>query len=412
MRIFDINAYYLAYITYRDVGVLGLKDYYFDSVEEALKTLRSIGCPSVIIQTCNRVEIYTYNLNPISALKMAGINRNFTAKAHIVRGVDVLKHLMRVICGLDSLAIGEHQVAGQVRKFYTLARSLKCVNPQLQQLFDEALRACKRVRESLPSSIMLDYISLTVNTISKYVKTGKILIIGTGDAAKEILEKLITKSKNYNIVIAGRHAEKVHKLASHYNVQGVLLKDVEKVVKNVDAIVTAISTVQEVITCDMISNVGSKPKVIIDLGVPPNVDSKIKELGIPLYTMEELSKILEDLRKSVKDYVKLAEKLIDEEVRKYIKKSRLKAVEDVISEMYRRAEEIRREELEEALNKLMPCVNHNRERVEEVLSSFSWSLIKKLYHHYVDSLRQLALNDKLDHETFNVILKLFNPSRR
>ncbi|MDA0233203.1 MAG: glutamyl-tRNA reductase, partial [Chloroflexi bacterium] len=85
----------------------------------------------VILSTCNRTEIIGASADPETGLgqltDFLGIlaeraGRSVTPPPalngsvyHIV-GDDVIRHLFRVTAGLDSLAIGEAQVAGQVSR--------------------------------------------------------------------------------------------------------------------------------------------------------------------------------------------------------------------------------------------------------------------------------------------------------
>lgn len=401
----DVNAYRLALVTYEDVGVLGLEEYYFKDVREALVKLKELGCPSVIVQTCNRVEVYSYGCEPARALASAGVNAGFTSRARGLRGVDVVRHLMRLVCGLESLALGEHQVAGQVRRFYSMSRELGCASSELQHLFDEALKVCKKVRSLFPSLQVPDYFSLTVSILDKHLGSGTVLILGTGDAAKELVSRIAAKRKTYTMIVVGRSRTKAADVAGRYGARWALLSDLESVIGEADAVVSAVSAPGHVLTREMVARSGRRIKVVVDLGVPPNVDPGVAKLGVALYTMEDLSRLIEERRERLKDYAERASKMVEEEVLRFAAKLRLRRLEAAISEVYRRAEEIRRRELEEAIAKLAPYVK-SEERVREILASFSRSLVKKLYHDHVSSLRKLVLSGELGDEEVESVVKI------
>ena len=57
-----------------------------------------------------------------------------------------VKHLFRVVASLDSLIVGEQQIAGQVKRAYELARDQGTAGPLLHALFQHARVVARRVR--------------------------------------------------------------------------------------------------------------------------------------------------------------------------------------------------------------------------------------------------------------------------
>ncbi|MER5784555.1 glutamyl-tRNA reductase [Streptomyces mobaraensis] len=109
---------------------------------------------SVVLATCNRVEIYAESDRPDRAADEAvrALAETTGAPAADVRpllythrGPDAVAHLFRVVSGLDSMALGEPQIRGQVRAAYRLATDHGTAGPVLHDLFQHALRTGKRV---------------------------------------------------------------------------------------------------------------------------------------------------------------------------------------------------------------------------------------------------------------------------
>ena len=87
--------------------------------------LDAVG-PSVLLQTCNRVELYYGDGDVPDA---------------------VARHLFRVVCGLESAIIGERAIQGQVKEAYVTARdSGNKLSAGLHKLFECALQIGKKVR--------------------------------------------------------------------------------------------------------------------------------------------------------------------------------------------------------------------------------------------------------------------------
>src|SRR4051794_1298325 len=91
---------------------------------EVLADLHQIAADAIVLSTCNRVEIYVLveeaaegaqrvveYLATRSGLSVGAI-RTATRERH---GIDAVRHLCRVATGLESMIIGEPEIAGQVR---------------------------------------------------------------------------------------------------------------------------------------------------------------------------------------------------------------------------------------------------------------------------------------------------------
>src|SRR5688572_29515714 len=84
---------------------------------------------ATILSTCNRVEIVTSasDENVVDAIvghvsERAAMTRPEVEKhLYVLRHADVIRHLFRVAAGLDSMIVGEPQIAGQVRQAYQTA---------------------------------------------------------------------------------------------------------------------------------------------------------------------------------------------------------------------------------------------------------------------------------------------------
>src|SRR4051794_17259665 len=134
-----------------------------DRLAQALDLLTTrLDCEAVILSTCNRVELYLGQVldkpasaaNPVTPDAAAAFFAEFhqlppaDVKPHLYvhsQG-DAVHHLFRVAASLDSLIVGEGQIAGQVKKAYELAQEHASAGPLLHTLFRHARQVAKRVR--------------------------------------------------------------------------------------------------------------------------------------------------------------------------------------------------------------------------------------------------------------------------
>ena len=122
-----------------------------------------------------------------------------------------MRHLFRVAASLDSLIVGEGQIAGQVKKAYELATTRGSVGPLLHALFQHARQVAKRVRTETGiarghvsvSSVAVDY----VRQVFDHFGDKTILVIGAGKMGELTLRHL-KELQPQRILVTNRSPEK------------------------------------------------------------------------------------------------------------------------------------------------------------------------------------------------------------
>ena len=115
--------------------------------------------PSVLLSTCNRVEIYAWS--EWGELGAAQLRQALALAAHVplaqlephlvtLTGEDAILHLVRVAAGLDSLVVGEDQIRGQVRAALNAAMAAAPLPPPLTGILERALKAARSIRLESP----------------------------------------------------------------------------------------------------------------------------------------------------------------------------------------------------------------------------------------------------------------------
>ena len=111
-----------------------------------------LGPDTLILSTCNRTEIYIGD----------GVTQSPQALRHLIcealgtergallnhlyskSGVDGIRHLYRVACGLDSAVLGEAQILGQVREAWDVLREMLSHHQFLKELFPVRSKLLRR----------------------------------------------------------------------------------------------------------------------------------------------------------------------------------------------------------------------------------------------------------------------------
>ncbi|HEV2086810.1 MAG TPA: glutamyl-tRNA reductase, partial [Cryptosporangiaceae bacterium] len=109
---------------------------------------------AVVLSTCNRVEVYAAASTFHGALHEIGQVLSARTGVHVAKladhlyvqyADDAVRHLFRVVSGLDSMVVGEAQVLGQLRDAYAAAEAFGGSGPLLHGAMQQALRVGKRV---------------------------------------------------------------------------------------------------------------------------------------------------------------------------------------------------------------------------------------------------------------------------
>ena len=97
-----------------------------------------------------------------------------------------MRHLLSVATGLESMVIGEREISGQVRRAHAEARAAAHLSPQLDRLFQSALRTSRVVASSTGlgtsgRSVVSVALDLADATVTWY--GARVVVIGTGALA-------------------------------------------------------------------------------------------------------------------------------------------------------------------------------------------------------------------------------------
>src|SRR5699024_229481 len=147
----------------------------------------------VVVSTCNRTEIYA----EVSAFHgaVADLTDALTSATGITRedlknhldlnfGEAAVAHVFNVAAGLDSMAVGESQILGQLRASLARAQAGGHVGSHLNALIQQALRTGKRVH----SETAIDEVSRSLvgagldaaQTHLEGISGAHVLVIGAG----------------------------------------------------------------------------------------------------------------------------------------------------------------------------------------------------------------------------------------
>jgi glutamyl-tRNA reductase len=255
---------------------------------------------AVVLATCNRFEAYLELDEPLTAPVEVATEAVFSALAETVgedaaalrssaeihAGSAVAHHLFAVSSGLESLVLGEEEISGQVQRALARARVEGTASSGLERLFQRATRTSREVRAVADlggagrsvARLALDLASTRVPEWS----VARVLVVGTGRYAATTLAALRDRGAlDLRVFSATGRAEQ---FAARYGVRAE--HRLADAIRDADVVITC-TTRYEITPADIPD---SSRRLIVDLGLPRNVDPAVGHLpGVELIDLELLA---------------------------------------------------------------------------------------------------------------------------
>jgi len=280
----------------------------------------------LIINTCNRTEIFGWNNNTEDFINLLckhsnGDVKTFEKYGYIIAGNKAIKHLYTVGTGLDSQILGDFEIIGQIKQSLNRSKRLNLVSGRLERLVNSVIHASKKIKNQTKLSsgatsvayASVQYIIKNVKNISKK----KIVLFGVGKIGRNTCENLLKHTKNEHIVLINRTQEKAEKIAVKFPVLVKPYGELTTEVSNADVLIVATSGSKPTITKDLIFN--SKNLLILDLSIPRNVETQITELNdIKVVHLDELSQITDSTIEKRKKHIPKAKLIINSNFKDYV----------------------------------------------------------------------------------------------
>ena len=408
-------------VTFKNSPIHILEKFAFKDVFDAHQHLLNLADlqECIILQTCNRVEIYGVGINPdydnlINAWSSL-INLpadNVKNNVIITDGEEALKHLVKLTSGLDSLVVGEDQILGQVKRSLEFSRKNGFAGPNLNILFDKTIKIGSRVRTLTGINKGSTSVgSMAVNLAYEYfddIKEKEILLIGSGEGASLIAKAL--KQRNMKFFVTSRTFERARSFADTVAGSPIPFETaLEKINDNIDIVFISTVAPYYLLTYERIANMmknRNKGLMIFDLSNPRTVEDKIATLNnIKLVNINQISEIVEKNVGRRKKEIQSAEKIINDELIAIKEILKRKSSEPAIITIFKNADSIRNKEFKKALSLIGNRVGDDDVKI---LEQFSYALVEGILSTPMNNLRKEFTNNKNENELINLALKLFN----
>jgi len=380
---------------------VALREQFAFSTEElgpALAVLRERFGAAAILSTCNRTEVYLADgsdagpeavVEALAAAKGGYLPEG--APFYHETGIEAASRLFRVAAGIESLVIGEHEILGQVRAAFSAATAAEASNPVLARLFHSAIRAGRRARSETEIGSHGVSVSATAAALSRGtlgdLRRKTVLIVGAGEAAR-LAAAAIAQQGAGRLLVTTRTFDRAQDIAAELGGAAYPFEDLPSMLAEADIVITSTSAPTHVISREDVGRAMAgrreRPLVIVDIAVPRDVEPEAASVdGVRLFDIDDLEAAANSNRETRALEVPAVEAIVAEELARFEGWYEGQQVEPTIASLRRRAEAIRRSEVERTLKRLAALEDGDRERIE----SLTKAIVKRLLHEPVTRLR-------------------------
>ena len=255
----------------------------------------------VILSTCNRTEIITYNIDETQGTAfILDLIQNIKSSSQfdkqqlesvmkVFKNDLAVKHLFKVASSLESIVIGESQILNQVKQAFKLAKKHKMTKQYLHKLFDFTMRCAARVKSH--TDIAKNTVSVASEAVNKAGTVVKLagqtaLVIGSGTIAQLTVKYLLKKKSK--IIVLARDVSKAQALMHDIDqsIKVISLFELKQYINLYPLLFAATSASTALITDELINHQDFN-RFWFDLAVPRNIKMS-NQANISLFTIDDL----------------------------------------------------------------------------------------------------------------------------
>ncbi len=386
-----------------------------ESLSSALRSLLGQAAvnEAVLLSTCNRTEIYTvaqHKNNIENWIKEIQKDADVHSISHSYHyhDLDMVRHVMRVASGLDSMVLGEPQILGQMKQAYQIADDMGGVGNEFKRLFPLVFSAVKQIRSETQigaNAVSLAYVVVQLaKRIFSQIKDCRVLLVGAGETIS-LVANYLHDCQVKRLIVANRTVARAEAIAKPFAGEAIRVGDIPAYLAEVDIVVTATASQLPIIGKGMLERVLKRrkrsPILMADLAVPRDIEPEIGELeDVYLYNIDTLQSVIEENKKSREEAAVQAHSMVEIQATHYMRQLRVLEAGDMIRNFRRQAETLRDQELAKALAELEKGGDS-----QAVMSRLARNLTNKFLHQPTVTLRDAAYHEQVD--LLRLIQRLF-----
>lgn len=349
---------------------------------------------AALLSTCNRTELYLAAgahevrdlVQPATewlALQGGVGADQLSAYTYTAENRAAARHAFRVAAGLDSMVLGEPQILGQMKEAVREADEAGTLGTTLHQLFQRSFAVAKEVRTSTEiGSHSVSMAAAAVRLASQLfedLRQQKVLFVGAGEMIELVATHFAAREPK-SLALANRTLERGEALATRFGAQAIRLAELPERLQEFDIVVSCTASSLPIIGLGAVERAlkarRRRPMFMVDLAVPRDIEPEVGKLAdIYLYTVDDLSALVQTAGEKRQAAVEQAEAIIDAGVQSFSHWLDQRASVPLIQALNKQAESWRDTELARA-RKLLA----RGDDAQAVLDALARGLTQKMLH--------------------------------
>ena len=380
-----------------------------DEIGQALQALGILAAERVIVSTCNRTEFYIAHNNSIEQLQPLLVDwlaqsrqvesSKLSSYLYTHYNENAVKHILRVVSGLDSMVLGEPQILGQVKASHAQALEHNATGSVLNRLMQYSFTTAKKIRTQTaiganPVSVAYAAVSLAKQIFAK-LDQQTALLVGAGETI-ELVGRHLHSNGIGHIIVANRSVDKAQHLANEFGGEAIALEALADHLHNADIVISSTAAPIPIIGKGSVERALKarkyQPMFMVDIAVPRDIEPEVSNLDdVYLYTVDDLQSVIEENIKSRQDAANQAEQMVNQEVSTFMDWLRAQGQLQLIRKYRAQAQSLKDETLKKALRLL-----HNGKPPVDVLEFLAHTLTNKLSHAPTAAMNKAAHRGDLE----------------
>ena len=240
-----------------------------------------------ILNTCNRVELAVVSVpdpTVIALLKrLTGFDKLADGEYFALGGFEAFRHLVRVCAGLESSLLGEFHVVSQMKDAFDEAETKGWSGPAIRFTAAETLRVAKLVRHSVEGLLHvaeIDQVAVRYLSVHGGLDAGThVVVVGTGRVGTEVVRALAAQGVRLTWIYHNRIPDLKEIAGENAPIILKALDDLPAALNDADIVLTAVDSSKPVVTAAMAEAVMDRNVLMVDLGLPRNIDRHFDDCG-------------------------------------------------------------------------------------------------------------------------------------
>jgi glutamyl-tRNA reductase len=351
----------------------------------------------VALKTCHRLELYAVVATPAAVARVEGLLPRPRTGWRRWDGPSAARHLFRVAGGLESLAVGEREVQAQVRRAGGRVVS-RLPNGGLRPLFEGAASSAAEVADRPETRGSIAKVGAARMLEEVGPPFPRIVVAGSGVVGRQVTEALAPSAR---VTILHRSQPPDEEFLRSTGARAAPLTRLAEELALADGLVTALKSAGRLVGVpELVHRDPGRPLVVVDLGLPRNVDPAVS-VGRPVRRID-----LEQLRSSARPVsANGAARQLDVAAERAFSAFRRAAFEPFVAELWREAERLRRSEIARSERYLESLQPEERASVDKLTER----LVRQILAGPTERLRELTAAEE-EGTLRELALRLFAPA--